>query len=208
MKTKRKKILSKSEELEVPSGTKAHPWRFCPIGKHAVRSHPLHIRPSKAHPDGLTTRQLHCASNPSGKDVLNAIEIDEIASEYFSKLKGLPCPLDLGFVGRGSDYDNLIRGWVKYWNDVLTTGNSLDPNIVKALVASESGFDPTSGARWLFHKREMASHRLGREATWDEAIEEYKGVLKKRISGIKVNPKVMGVYRDFRQRLENCAKDD
>ena len=31
---------------------KAHPWRKCPIGKHLVREHLVHVPPSKTHPGG------------------------------------------------------------------------------------------------------------------------------------------------------------
>ena len=40
-----------------------------------------------------------------------------------------------------NDYDQLITGWVKYWNEVLKTKIPLDPNFVKALMASESSFN-------------------------------------------------------------------
>jgi soluble lytic murein transglycosylase-like protein len=33
-----------------------------------------------------------------------------------------------------------------------------------------------AGIRWLFHKKNLATHHLKREATWMEAISEYKGI--------------------------------
>jgi hypothetical protein len=42
----------------------------------------------------------------------------------------------------GGKYDALIAGWVRYWNEVLTPTEPLDPNFMKALIATESGFDP------------------------------------------------------------------
>ena len=39
------------------------------------------------------------------------------------------------------------------------------------------------GVRWLFRKKEIVSSRLGREATWLEAVEAYKSVLKKKKAG-------------------------
>ncbi len=119
-----------------------HPWRICPYSEHWVKTHPLHVPPSKTHPNGcITTRHEHCASNPSGKDELYPDEIKNIATQYFSDLKNKPCPLPLDFGAEGSTYDDLIAGWVQYWNEVLTPDVPLDPNIVKALIASESGFD-------------------------------------------------------------------
>ena len=38
-------------------------------------------------------------------------------------------------------YDSFIRGWTKYWNDVFNPDTPLDPNLVKALIASESSFE-------------------------------------------------------------------
>ena len=50
---------------------KAHPWRICPIGKHYVRTHVLHIPSSKEHPEGqIVTRHDHCADNPSHLDMM------------------------------------------------------------------------------------------------------------------------------------------
>jgi len=121
-----------------------HPWRVCPYGEHWVRTHPLHVPPSKTHPEGsVTTRREHCARNPSGKDQLYPEEIQEIANQHFSDLKSKPCLIDLGYHNKGGKYDNLIAGWVQYWNDVLKPDESLDPNLVKALIASESRFEPT-----------------------------------------------------------------
>ncbi|HWU42072.1 MAG TPA: transglycosylase SLT domain-containing protein, partial [Bdellovibrio sp.] len=70
-------------------------------------------------------------------------EIQEIANQHFSDLKSKPCLIDLGYHNKGGKYDNLIAGWVQYWNDVLKPDESLDPNLVKALIASESRFEPT-----------------------------------------------------------------
>lgn len=104
----------------------------------------MHVPPSKKHPAGyVTTRREHCARNPSGKDELYLEEIQEITKQHFSGLKNKPCPLPLKFGANGSKYDDLIAGWVQYWNDVLKPDVPLDPNLVKALIASESGFDST-----------------------------------------------------------------
>ena len=180
-----------------------------------------------------------------------------IAKEHFSKLRGPPCPLPLAFPN-GGKFDDLIRGWVKYWNEVLMPKVPLDTNLVKALIASESGFNPESGKkrkgrnaarglmqlnsqaakalgdekgeikdhyvtmsgndrydpnlgicggiRWLFQKQVIGSHRLGYQASWDEAVEEYKGILKDRLAGKAVNPRVMSIFRDFLKVLEKCKK--
>jgi hypothetical protein len=104
----------------------------------------MHVPPSKTNPIGsITTRHEHCARNPSGKDQLYPEEIQEISKQNFSKVKNRPCSLPLKFGAKGSKYDEQIAGWVQYWNDLMKPDVPLNPNLVKALIASESGFDPT-----------------------------------------------------------------
>ena len=122
---------------------KAHPWRFCPIGKHYVRTHVLHIPPSKEHPAGQAViRHEHCAENASHKDVLSFDEIHYISEKYFSDLPGPPTADVLIEYSDADRYDVLIRGWVYYWNNIFHPDIPLDPDFVKALMATESGFDP------------------------------------------------------------------
>jgi hypothetical protein len=37
-----------------------------------------------------------------------------------------------------------------------------------------------AAVRWLFHKRNLASKYLGREASWEEAVADYKGYLRRK----------------------------
>jgi hypothetical protein len=137
------------ENLESIIGlnNKIHPWRICPIGTHLVKEHPLHIPPSKKHkkhPTGLTvTRHQHCASNPSKKDILTFEEIQQMSKQHFGDLIGPPNP-GIHQFKNADKFDHLIRGWVRYWSDIFNPSNPLDPNLLKALIATESGFDPTS----------------------------------------------------------------
>lgn len=234
---------------------KLHPWRLCPMGEHWVREHPRRVKPTKKHPFERTTSVAgHCRDNPSRKDQLYSDEIEEIADYRFGNLKGGPCPDNLGFKNAGSKYDPLVRGWTKYWNDVLKPRPPLDPNLVKALIASESSFNPKkdngkkgdkratglmqltnetlkilsdekgelkdhlinidqeditdpnlnicAGIRWLFQKRRLASGKLGRQATWEEAIAEYKSYL----SAYRKNPdhRGMGNFRKYYESLKKC----
>ena len=237
--------------------TPVHSWRVCPYGQHQVIAHPRNNPPSKAHPAGsISTVSWHCAHNPSGKDQLYTEEIREIAARHFSDLKNKPCPMPLDFGAVGSRYDDLIAGWVQYWNDVLKPDVHLDSNLVKALIASESGFEPDkladpqnsnsargltqilntsrkilgndkgelkdhfitinkadlndpcvnvcAGVRWLFQKRKLASIHLNRQATWIEAIGEYKGTtaLSK-----KVAKKEMDIFNGFYEDYQKCTKE-
>ena len=250
--------LSVKTILDDSQKDKVHPWRVCAAGEHAVRTHSMHTKPSKAHPDGgLTTRHIHCARNPSGKDHLYSLEINEIADQHFENLSKKPCSLDLKFPN-GSKFDDLIAGWVQYWNEVLNPDESLDPNLVKALIASESGFNPLklsdkkdansarglmqitndtrkilrdesgeltdhfvsvtkkelndpnvnicSGVRWLFRKRDLASAKLRRKATWTEAAEEYKGDLQGLMQKNARSQKDVKPFLKYLSQVQKCVK--
>lgn len=126
---------------KTPVEEKAHRWRRCPIGKHLVREHLEHIPPSKVHPNGTTTiRHEHCANNPSHKDELSYDEIQYITETHFAGLTGsAPIAGVLKFDDE-SKYDQQIRGWTEYWNDIFKLSDPLDPNLVKALIATEASF--------------------------------------------------------------------
>lgn len=146
------------EENSIPTNDnedkKIHPWRLCPIGKHYVKTHSEHISPSKEHPKGeVIIRHAHCAKNPPHKnskkqdvhtkDILSFEELQIIAKTHFVDLKGPPKANVLKF-SRADEFDSQIRGWALYWNQVFDAKDSLDPNLVKALIASESSFNPES----------------------------------------------------------------
>jgi len=179
-KTKARKARRMKKKAEVKSKQPllpVHPWRVCPYGEHWVKTHPLHVHPSKIKPEGsITTRHEHCALNPSGKDQLYPEEIQEITNLNFSNLKKKPCPLDLRYPDKGNMYDDLIAGWVQYWNDILEPDELLNPNLVKALIASESGFEPTL----LAEKRNSNSARGLTQITNDtrKLLGGYHGDLK------------------------------
>jgi hypothetical protein len=42
------------------------------------------------------------------------------------------------------------------------------------------GLAMPAAIRWLFHKRDLASKYLGRQASWEEAVADYKGYLRKK----------------------------
>jgi hypothetical protein len=93
------------------------------------------------------TRHAHCANNPLGKnkkeikDILSFEELQIITKAEFSDLKGAPKAKVLDYP-RSDEFDPLIRGWVLYWNEMFEPKDVLDPNLVKALIASESSFEP------------------------------------------------------------------
>lgn len=69
-------------------------------------------------------------------------------------------------------------------------------------------FDPNlniaAGIRWLFHKRRLASVKLGRQATWEGAVAEYKSYLPTYLPGYRKNPDHRGMktFRDLYRRLK------
>jgi len=117
------------------------PWKVCPIGEHWVRRHDR----QKNH---LEDVDGHCRENKSKKDQLKGDEIDLISMhELFENPKLKATPNNLGFEKEGKNgnqFDNLINGWVAYWNDIFKVDPPLHPNYVKALMATESGFNPKS----------------------------------------------------------------
>ena len=263
-KTLIKKVIKRidkktSEQTEAEEIIKPHPWRQCPIGEHWVVTHSMKVPVSNKNPDGFTTRQEHCALNSKRNkkiiaDYIESDEIDHIAEKYFGSLGGAPKADNLGFK-EGNKCDSFIRGWTKYWNDVFEATVPLDPNLVKALIGSESGFttnlklqnagvagkargliqltdqaiktlsvpnneikdhyvkislqdteDPNrsiaAGIRWLFHKKRLASSKLGREVTWEEAIAEYKAYSKEMIAGKHMRENGIIVIYNLYERLQ------
>ena len=117
-----------------------HPWRKCPLGYH-WRS-PSHV---DAHTREKANIREHyrkgtCVKNKSGKDVLYDDEIFLIANSYFSKIKSRVSKNKLGYK-KGNDYNSIIDGWVKYWNDILEPKVPLDPDFVKVMILTESSFN-------------------------------------------------------------------
>ncbi len=229
---------------------KQHPWRKCPIGEHWVREHERNIEVSEKNPDGITIVDAHCRKNPSHHEIFVADELQEIARLHFKNIKIIPKPDALGYP-HGNDFNELIGGWTQFWNDIFNPKVPLDPNLVKALIASESSFrintsanskigeakgliqvteqtrkiladqkgelkdflitlskkelfDPNlnlaAGIRWLFHKKYLASNRLKREATWMEAIAEYKGILS-QLGKIEKSDKIMQKLKEKYEKL-------
>lgn len=257
-----KETKTESKKEDNTDSEKSHSWRLCPIGEHWVTDHPLWVPPTDKRPGYHTTRDGHCAANPKRgknkviKDYLTAEEMQMMADKYFADLSGPPASGKLPEYVIGADnFDHFIRGWTKYWNDIFKPDEPLDPDLVKALIATESSFnlkphtpdagtagkahgliqltdqaikalgdadgellnhlvkistentsDPNlsigAGIRWLFRKRDLASHRLKRQATWQEGIAEYKAYLKDMVSGENPNPSQMKKLDDIYKRLK------
>ena len=209
---------------------KIHPWRMCALGKHWVKPHKRRIKSKTTNKYKTINVSGFCRLNSSKKDQLYKDELDAIARKYFENRDKLTSIKNLDYAS-GDLFDDLISGWVEYWNEVLSPETELDPNLVKALIATESSFDKNAkklasknnwargllqitdqtiiilknengelrdflvninqqnstipnlnicaGIRWLFHKQKLASSKLKRNASWFEAVLEYKSFTKK-----------------------------
>ena len=129
------KVLDQVSSFRKFNMTDSHRWRVCPVGEHWVKEHP------RKTDSGETSVEGHCRKNPKNKDVIKSAELLKIAEEHFKNLSIMPSPKDLKFPN-GNKYDSIIAGWCQYWNETLNPKNPLHPNTVKALIASESGFEP------------------------------------------------------------------
>jgi hypothetical protein len=71
-------------------------------------------------------------------------------------------------------------------------------------IRAQDLFDPSvnicCGVRWLFRKQIIASARLGRKATWEEAVIEYKSYWDEMDNGNV--PTAILRFRKFYQQLE------
>jgi hypothetical protein len=191
-----------------------------------VREHLLHVPVSKKNPTGITIRDRHLRRLKG--TYLDPSEIEEIFKNY--DRKNIVYPTKKKLSQPSSDkYDEIIGVWCDYFNKKFGTKPPLEPNVVKALIASESDFredpprnpkamgiaqitpetfkiiqDPSGevkefifkdirkkdlknpsiaipiAARWLSRKKRLAEGRLGRPATAEEIILEYKGLLKSK----------------------------
>lgn len=237
-----------NERIIAPS----HPWKICSPGETYVTGSDVdtHLRSGYQVKNHL--RSQHCRTNrSSSKNILSHGEVQAISRLFFNKLIHMPKPIDLGFKN-GNSYDIFIAGWVQYWNEVLQPTQTLDVDLIKALIASESSFNAKSnigkrsaakglmqilpstlrylrgdknelkdnffeftdievfdpnlniaaGVRWLFRKRETASARLKREATWEESVSEYKDYLHRSLKNPKVRQKGMEDFKRYFNQLK------
>jgi uncharacterized protein with HEPN domain len=246
----------KLEALALQAAPSLHPWRPCPRGYYFVRAHSRRVSLTAANPDGKASVREHCRRNPSGKDQLYPKEIPWMVEGGLQRLQPGDYPGTLVSPANANEYDALIAFWTRYWNEIFVPTIPLSPNVVKALFASESSFNPkvkaqrlstrnfargplqitdqtrkvlgdehgeladhyltldkddvldpeialAAAVRWLFHKRETAKRHLGRDASWEEAVAEYKGYL--RLKPPYSSRKGMKVFSDWLVKLEGRA---
>lgn len=166
-------IQKTKKEFWKPDNKIVHPWRACPYGEHWVVRHPrLPVGRNNQDVDG------HCRKNPSGKDRLEGNEINFISeTSFFQEAKPLPLPYNgKEKIKNADEFDVLIAGWCKYWNDVLKPDKLIEPNFIKALMESESRFDPSAMAK---------NKKVGSARGLIQLTEETWKILKNRKGEIK-----------------------
>lgn len=188
-----------------------------------VRQHSMHVPVSKKNPTGITIREKHIRHLKG--TYLDSSEIESIFKNYDKKLITYPTKKALN-QPNSDEFDDTIAVWCDYFNKKFNTNPPLEPNLIKALIASESDFvknpknpkatgitqitnetlnalqDPDGevndfiiknirkkdlknpdiaipmAIRWLSRKKRLAEGKLGRTASAEEIILEYKGLLK------------------------------
>jgi len=103
----------------------------------AVREHPLHVPVSKKNPTGITIRDRHLRRLKG--TYLDAAEIESVFKDYDHK--GIVYPATGKLKQKNADkYDENIAVWTDYFNKKFNAAPPLDPDVVKALIESESDF--------------------------------------------------------------------
>lgn len=106
----------------------------------SVREHPRRVPPSRKNPQGsvaIVDRHPRRITGPS----LTAEELKAIAAGYNREGLSYPTPDPLK-AEDGNAYDELIAIWTDYFNRQLVKPPEapLDPDVIKALIGSESDF--------------------------------------------------------------------
>lgn len=107
----------------------------------SVREHPRHVHVSPKNPEGITIVDQHLRRLKG--TYLDPDEIRSVFKNY--DRKGLIYPTSerlVEFKKRADAYDEVIAVWTDYFNKKFSANPPLDPDVMKALIASESGFRP------------------------------------------------------------------
>ena len=102
-----------------------------------VRKHPRQVPVSRKNPNGITIVDRHIRRLKG--TYLDFNDIKKIYKNYPQRKLIYPTPKKLKKYKNSDNYDELIAIWVDYFNKKYN--ENLDPDVVKALIASESSFD-------------------------------------------------------------------
>jgi hypothetical protein len=104
----------------------------------SVRAHTMRVPVSHKNPSGTTIRDQHLRRLPG--TYLKREEIDEIFNSNSKNKIAYPSDGKIVDHKNADKYDDLIAFWTDYFNNKFNMKTPLDPDIFKALLASESGF--------------------------------------------------------------------
>jgi len=106
-----------------------------------VREHPMHVPVSKKNSTGMTIRDRHLRRLKG--TYLDVVEIASIFKNYDRKGISYPAKRKLTEKYKNADKcDEVIAVWTDYFNKKFNADPPLDPDVVKALISSESDFNP------------------------------------------------------------------
>lgn len=110
---------------------------MCALGYHVVRGHKRRCASG-----AITWVDPHVSKNPkktqSGYLRENLLYLYWRSNKSYKPLVALP-----GFISH-SEYDRAIQFWLEYWKaQRLPFPNDLHPSMIKAMIAIESGFNPS-----------------------------------------------------------------
>ena len=114
-----------------------------------VREHPMRVPVSKKNPAGVTIRDRHLRRLKG--TYLDATEIESVFKSCDRNGLIYPTANKLSKYKNADKYDEAIAVWTDYFNKKFKAKPPLDTDVVKALIASESGFraDPPENKRAL-----------------------------------------------------------
>lgn len=109
-----------------------------------VKEHPRKVPVSKKNPAGVTIVDKHPRRLKG--TFLDAKEIDGTFKSYDKKNIVYPAAKKLPKYPDADKYDDLIAVWTDYFNKKFPSDSLLEPDVVKALIGSESDFrlDPSN----------------------------------------------------------------
>jgi hypothetical protein len=112
-----------------------------------VRQHLRRVPVTKKNPTGVTVVRQHFRRLPGSS--LDAREIESTFKSHDRKDLVYPTPGKLNKYTNADKYDEIIAVWADYFNKKFNANPPLDPDVVKALIASESGFraDPSENKK-------------------------------------------------------------
>lgn len=136
-----------------------------------VRDHPRRVPVSQKNPVGITIVDQHSrrVRGPS----LDGAAIRAITKTYSRPGLIYPTAGRLQQYKDADKYDELIAVWTDYFNKALKAEPPLEPDLIKALIASESGFDAAPKTRVAFGISQITKETLSALQDSDGEAKEF-----------------------------------